>query len=124
MINYLRDNVWHNTLRQRVALFTGAILLFIAVALTVQLTAEAHFNNRKWISSTPLIRDNTTDFGTHIVSAIADYNSHTDATIYTCASSNCQQNWTHEQNNYGDTNDYAYTESYAYIKNPPPMTYT
>ncbi len=97
----------------------AALLLLAVGGLVTQVTIQAHFNNMKWITTTPTIRDATADYGGSIRRAIADYNSNTDVTIYTCSNSGCE-NWIHIQDDYGPDDFYARNFRTYYIQNPPP----
>lgn len=118
MTKQIRDKIWRFVVRPRNTVFGVALLILAVGAVTAQVTVHAHFNNMKWISTTPEIRDTTSSYGSAITSAIQDYNGNTDATIYMCSTSNCE-NWIHIQGDYGDSGWYA-RNFRTYIKKTPP----
>jgi len=93
-----------------VSVFVLVVLLFGAKTSSTY----THDIGWRWDSLVSIITENrTSDFGSYLGSANADYNSNTDLTVYRCADNGYCGNLIHLQANYGNTNWAAKADPYS-----------
>jgi hypothetical protein len=98
--------------------FRWTILVLAAVVLAAGIVfadpeyLRGHDTGYRWTSSYwPTIHDLNSSYGSYVTAAAADYNSNTQATVYTCSSSGCGS-WDSLDAGLGSEGPYARTTLY------------